>query len=137
MIRSCGIVPVRFISGVAQYLLLKNRSHWDFPKGVMEAGETALSCAKRELLEESDLDNPVFRWGDKFYITKPYSTPTKTARYYVAEISKDATVSLKPNPKTGIVEHESFGWFGFEETRLLLKPRILKVLIWAKGRIDA
>ena len=136
MILSCGIVPVRFINGRPQFLLLENHSHQDFPKGCVEGDESPLDCAKRELKEESSLADPEFFWGTEFYETDPYSRPEKIARYYVARISPDAKVILLPNPKTGLVEHNSFAWLDRGSAKKVLKPRIAKVLTWATGVIN-
>ena len=53
--RSCGAVVYRIINNEVRYLLITNRrsTHWGFPKGHIEKGETPLDAAKRELYEET------------------------------------------------------------------------------------
>lgn len=139
MLHSCGIIPIRVISGKSQYLLLANHSHWDFPKGCVEGDETKLACALREFSEETGVD-PIFDWGpepDKFYETEPYSKPKKIARYYVAQLKGQPIVKLMPNPKTGLIEHNDFGWFSYVDAVALVKPRILKALEFAYKIVEA
>lgn len=54
---SCGAVVFRDIKGEIRYLLIKNKrsSHWGFPKGHIEIGETKQDTAIREVLEETGI----------------------------------------------------------------------------------
>lgn len=54
---SCGAVVFREIGGCRRFLLIKNKrsTHWGFPKGHIERGETEFATAKREVLEETGL----------------------------------------------------------------------------------
>ncbi len=56
--RSCGAVVFRQINGETRLLLIKNSrsTHWGFPKGHMERGETPEETAKREVLEEAGIN---------------------------------------------------------------------------------
>ena len=55
--RSCGAVVYRIINDEVRYLLIKNRrsTHWGFPKGHVEKGETFEQTAIREVLEETGI----------------------------------------------------------------------------------
>lgn len=64
--KSCGAIVYRKSHGNIEILLIKhvNSGHWSFPKGHVEAGETEMETAKREILEETGIDvilDPTFR----------------------------------------------------------------------------
>ena len=56
MERSCGAVLYRLTDGAPQYVLVLG-GDWGFPKGHMEAGETELETALRELAGVGDLSS--------------------------------------------------------------------------------
>jgi bis(5'-nucleosidyl)-tetraphosphatase len=58
--RSAGFIIFRLKStGEREYLLLDYGRHWDFAKGHLEAGEDDITAARRELLEETGLRDPL------------------------------------------------------------------------------
>ena len=132
---SAGVVVVRQHGGVWRYLLLRAFRHWDFPKGVVEAGERPRAAAVREVAEESGLAALEFRWGDAFCETEPYGRG-KVARYYVAE-SPAGDVHLRVNPELGRPEHHEHRWLGYRAARGLLVPRVARVLDWAEAILAA
>lgn len=132
---SCGAVVLRETQAGWRLLLLRAFTHWDFPKGLMEAGEEPLQAALREVREETSLDDLAFPWGEDFLETGPYSR-SKTARYYLA-VTKRSDVSILPNPETGRPEHSEFRWCSFTEARRITAPRVRDVLAWAEQRIGA
>ena len=99
---SAGIVPVFYRDDVPHFLLLRADAYWDFPKGLVEKDESSLMGAVRELREETAITDAVFRCGNVFYETEPYSN-NKLAKYFVAYVKTDY-VKLIRNRKTGIVE---------------------------------
>lgn len=132
---SCGAVVLRETQAGWRLLLLRAFTHWDFPKGLMEAGEEPLQAALREVREETSLDDLAFPWGEDFLETGPYSRG-KTARYYLA-VTKRSDVAILPNPETGRPEHSEFRWCSFTEARRITAPRVRDVLAWAEQRIGA
>lgn len=130
---SAGIVVVRHGEGGWRVLLLRVYNYWDCPKGVVEPGEDPLATARREVREETGLDDLEFRWGEDFIETAPYAK-NKVARYYVAE-SPAGTVKLPVSRELGRPEHHEFRWLGFVEARGLVVPRLNAVPSWAEGTV--
>ena len=135
-ILTCGIVPVRHTSEGWKLLVLRAYQFWDFPKGMMEAGEQPLDTAKRETeeetgLSESELD---FAWGDDYRETAPYSG-NKVARYYIAETHEEE-ITLPVSEELGRPEHDEWRWVTCDEAEDLLRPRLAIVLDWVRRTID-
>lgn len=127
---SAGVVIVRFFSGEPKFLLLRAYDYWDFPKGMVDAGEEPLAAAIREVEEETTLTNLDFRWDHIFQETEPYGSKNKIARYYIAE-SKTGMAHLPVSAELGKPEHDEFRWLGYDEAKELLVPRVQAILDWA------
>jgi bis(5'-nucleosidyl)-tetraphosphatase len=130
-ILSAGVVVVRRVDDEWRVLLLRAYKNWDCPKGMVEAGEEPLTTARREVREETTIDDLEFRWGEQFVETPPYAK-NKVARYYVAE-THTGDVKLPVNPELGMPEHHEFRWLGFGAAAALTVPRIRAVLDWARA----
>ena len=132
--RSFGIIPVAFpVDGPPQFLILRAYTKWDFPKGGPDPGETPLTTARRELLEETGIDEFTLAWGEVSMDTLPYSGG-KVATYFPARVEKQA-LTLPVNPELGRPEHDEYRWVSYEQARTLLPPRLTAVLDWAQGLI--
>lgn len=132
---SCGVVLARKSGDSWFTLLLRAYHHWDFPKGLQEQGEDPLDAARREVREETSIEDLEFRWGDRFMETGPYSRG-KTARYYLASTEQDA-VEMGLSPETGQPEHHEWRWVSFDEAYDLTTPRVRSVVQWARQIIGA
>jgi bis(5'-nucleosidyl)-tetraphosphatase len=126
-------VVVRRVDGEWRVLLLRAYNYWDCPKGLVEPGEDELATARREVREETGIEDLDFRWGQGFIETPPYSK-NKIARYYVAE-TRIAAVELPVNPALGAPEHHEFRWLTFDAALALAVPRIQEVLRYAQRLI--
>ena len=127
---SAGVVILRRIDGDWHYLLLRAYQYWDFPKGLVEAGETEFEAAVREVEEESTLTELEFHWGYEFFQTAPYGKLRKIAHYYIAE-SASGEVELPISEDLGRPEHEEFRWVSFDTAYAMVSPRVRQVLDWS------
>jgi 8-oxo-dGTP pyrophosphatase MutT (NUDIX family) len=131
---SAGVVPVKRSQGKWLFLILRVYAYWDFPKGLVEKGERPIESARRELREETGLEEARFAWGESFHETASYSRG-KVARYFLAEVPAEAKVEIRPNPHSGILEHHEYRWVDVQEGRKLLGPRVREALEWAVARL--
>lgn len=127
---SCGFVLVRETDDGCYTLMLRAWHHWDFPKGLREAGEEPVEAAIREVEEETSIADLDMEWGDRFLDTGPYSRG-KTARYYLAR-TNSAEVVMGLSPETGEPEHHEWRWVSFDEAYDLSSPRVKNVVKWAR-----
>ena len=126
---SAGVVVVRPSAEGLRFLLLRAFNHWDFPKGMVEAGEEPLAAAVREVREESLIADLEFAWGESSTQTGPYSRG-KIARYFIAR-TETTDITLPVNPELGRPEHSEFRWVSYDEAMELVSPRVRPVLRWA------
>ena len=131
---SSGVVVVNLAERKLKFLLLRAYRNWDFPKGLVEAGEEPIDAALREVREETTLDDLSFDWGLAFMETGPYNKG-KISRYYIAR-SKETQVLLPVNPDLGMPEHHEARWVDFAKALSLVSPRLQPVVHWAHAVIN-
>jgi 8-oxo-dGTP pyrophosphatase MutT (NUDIX family) len=130
---SAGVVVVRETPAGWRFLLLRAFNHWDFPKGMVEAGETPLDGAVREVKEETLIGDLSFAWGEEFMQTGPYSRG-KVARYYLAKTAT-SEVTLPVIAELGRPEHHGFRWVDFGAALQLVSPRVAPIVEWAAVKL--
>ena len=113
---SCGAVVYRDIKGEIKYLLIKNRrsSHWGFPKGHIERGETKKETATREVLEETGIRVKLL---DGFECVSKYKIQNrieKTVSIFVGT-TQDTHTSIQTE------EIEDYIWLSYDRALSLLK----------------
>jgi 8-oxo-dGTP pyrophosphatase MutT (NUDIX family) len=131
--RSAGVAVVRRTAQGWRLLVLRAYRNWDFPKGLIEPGETPFGAAVRETREETGIDRLDFCWGEDYRETEPYAR-NKIARYYLAETGAER-LTLPVSPELGRPEHHEYRWVDFATARRLLPPRLQPVLKWVHARL--
>jgi 8-oxo-dGTP pyrophosphatase MutT (NUDIX family) len=130
---SAGVVVVRETTEGWRYLLLRAFNHWDFPKGMVEAGEQPLAAAIREVREETLIGDLRFSWGEIHRETAPYSRG-KVARYYLAR-TDTVQVTLSVIDALGRAEHSEYRWVDEGTALSLVSPRVARIVEWAASRL--
>jgi 8-oxo-dGTP pyrophosphatase MutT (NUDIX family) len=113
--------------------MLRAYRNWDFPKGVLEPGEEPLAAARREVREETLIDDLQLTWGEEYRETAPYSN-NKVARYYVGE-TRTEHVTLPVSPELGRPEHDEARWLNLAGALALSSPRVAPIVRWAAGKL--
>ncbi len=131
---SAGVVVVNLAQRKLEFLLLRAYRNWDFPKGLVEAGEQPIDAALREVKEETTLEDLSFDWGLEFMETGPYNKG-KVSRYYIAR-STQTQVSLPVNPALGRPEHHEACWVDYAGALIMVSPRLQPVVRWANAIIN-
>ena len=68
---SCGFLILRG-NPVDSFLLMRHSRRWDLPKGHLDAGETELQCALRELREETGIPEDAIEIDQEFLFENRY-----------------------------------------------------------------
>jgi len=110
--KSAGAVIFREETGQIKYLLLQyNLGHWGFPRGLIEKGESLKEAARREIKEETGIDDLVFIPGFqewiKFFFKFKNKDILKIVTFFLAE-TKVEKITLS-------YEHRDFKWLPYRE----------------------
>jgi len=130
---SAGVVVVRRGPDWL-FLMLRAYRNWDFPKGMVEPGEEPLAAARREVREETLIEDLDFKWGEVYRETGPYGN-RKFARYYLAA-TRTENVTLPVNPELGRAEHNEWRWMDRKAALSVASPRLLPVVSWAIEMVE-
>ena len=110
--KSAGAVVFRRENKKIYYLLLHYQwGHWDFPKGNIEKGEELKDTVKREVREETGIENiefiPGFKENIKYFFKLKGKTIFKIVTFFLAE-TKEKEIKISR-------EHVGFKWLPFKE----------------------
>lgn len=112
-LKSCGFLIVRG-SPIEAFLLMRHPDRWDLPKGHVDAGETEMECALRELSEETGLCPadieiiPGFRFTHHYQVRgkRDGQLRDKTLVVFLARLLRDVPIDC--------TEHDGFQWFAWQ-----------------------
>ena len=106
-------LPRDLKSGQIVFLLLQYPAgHWDFPKGNIEKGENEIDTARREVSEETNIDDIHIKSGFKkvveYYYRRGPALIHKKVTYYLAEVT---TTKVQISE-----EHLGYQWLSIDES---------------------
>jgi 8-oxo-dGTP pyrophosphatase MutT (NUDIX family) len=130
---SAGVVVVRAAPTGWLFLMLRAYRNWDFPKGGVDRDEEPLAAARREVREETLIEDLSFNWGEEYRETEPYSN-NKIARYYLAE-TRTESVTLPVSPELGRPEHDEARWMNVAGALAVASPRVAQIVRWAASKL--
>ncbi len=112
MEKSAGAIIFRKEEGKTYYLLLHYESgHWGFPKGHIEKGEKPIDTAKREVKEETGLEDikiiDGFKERIKYFFKDKGQNVMKIVTFFLAETeTKKIKISF---------EHSGYQWLPYQK----------------------
>jgi 8-oxo-dGTP pyrophosphatase MutT (NUDIX family) len=110
--RSAGAVIFNENDGLTNFLLLNYpEGHWDFPKGNIEKGELPIDTVRREISEETGINNikifPSFKKKIVYHYRRNAGLVHKEVIYFLARaLTLDVTLSH---------EHKNYLWLDLEK----------------------
>lgn len=110
---SAGVVVYYIENGKRHYLLLHYPGgHYDFAKGHLEAGESEVQAAIRELEEETGIKKikmvPNFEHKLEYFFRRKGQTIHKTVTFFLGEVPDNKiTISF---------EHQGFVWLDYDQS---------------------
>jgi bis(5'-nucleosidyl)-tetraphosphatase len=112
--------------GKIEYLLLNyTAGHWDFPKGNIETGENEIYTARREIQEETGIDDVEFfkdfKNKTQYYYRRDERLIQKEVIYFIARTN---TKKVKLSH-----EHNGYSWGAYEKTLSLLTYKNAKKIL--------
>lgn len=111
--RSAGIIIFRETSRGRTYLLLRSsdREFWDFPKGILDSGESAVHAARREAQEETGITDveiiPLFKETLRYFTRREGKPTLKFVAMFLGRVA-DEKVRLS-------WEHDTALWLPYHE----------------------
>jgi len=110
--KSAGAIIFRKENNKIKYLLIQyGWGHWEFPRGLIEKGESLEETARREIKEEVGIEDiefiPGFKEWIKFFFKLKEKNIMKIATFLLTE-TKNKEVKLSH-------EHKDYTWLEYEE----------------------
>lgn len=109
--KSAGAIVFRRNKEIKYLLIQYGWGHWEFPRGLIEKGESLEDTARREIKEEAGIEDIRFISGFKewikFFFKLKGKNIMKIATFLLAE-TKTEKVELS-------YEHKDYGWLDYKE----------------------
>lgn len=128
--KSVGCVIYRKEAEKILFLLVQYRSwQWDFPKGHVEEGESEQQTLRREVFEETGIDDlkvlPDFRTSVRyFYVAKGNEKTEREMQKKSIYIFKKAVYYLAQTSQSDVkidFENKNFAWLNYDEAYKKIK----------------
>jgi 8-oxo-dGTP pyrophosphatase MutT (NUDIX family) len=109
-VKSCGVLVMRTVPQLS-FLLMQKPTRYDLPKGHVEFGEDEITCALRELYEETGIEASSLYLDNTFRFITTYQARSqrysgkiaeKTLVIFLGWLKQDVTIELS--------EHDSYSW---------------------------
>lgn len=132
---SAGIIVFKKIKNDIHYLILHYESgHWDFPKGHIEKGEDEIEAARRELKEETGIEDIELLKKFKesifyFFRDEKKNLIRKEVIFFLAK-TEEKKVRLS-------FEHKGFIWLPFKNAYEMITHKNAKGLLQKADRFLA
>jgi predicted NUDIX family NTP pyrophosphohydrolase len=149
--KSAGILAVRGSGPALEFFLVhpggpiwanKDEGAWTIPKGLIDAEEDALACAKRELAEETGFAIPEGSYVSLGAVTQKSG---KIVEAWAVRADFDAsklvsnTFTMEWPPRSGkrgeFPEVDRGGWFSYEEACAKINPAQVALLDRAREAV--
>ncbi|MBD2013894.1 NUDIX domain-containing protein [Microcoleus sp. FACHB-53] len=124
-VKSCGFIVMRTQPKLSFLLLMKHSSRYDLPKGHIEVGENDLSCAFRELYEETGIAASTLHLDQTFRFTTIYQTYEQ--RFGQEIVEKTLVIFwgwLKQDVKLQLSEHDAYMWVEWNPPHAIQKKTV-------------
>ncbi len=130
--KACGVIVMRKQPQIGFLLMLKNpksKHIYDIPKGHIEFGEDEVSCALRELSEETGIALKDIDLDTNFRYTESYHTRYK--RFEGEKVEKTLVIFLgwlKHEVDLKLTEHSGYQWMNWNPPHRIQKKTINPLL---------
>lgn len=122
-VKSCGVIVMRKQPQISFLLMLNHpdsKKNYDLPKGHIEIGEDEVSCALRELSEETGITVEDIKLDTNFRYIETYQTTYK--RFKGEKVEKTLVIFLgwlKHEVDLKLTEHSGYKWIDWNPPHLI------------------
>jgi bis(5'-nucleosidyl)-tetraphosphatase len=123
-VRACGVLVVQG-EPITKFLLMRHPHRLDLPKGHCEPGESDLTCALRELQEETGIAandvelDPTFQFAIDYNVRYRIFNNEfvhKTVLFFLARLVREVEIKL--------TEHAGYEWFPWQPPHRIQRETI-------------